>query len=227
MSIPQALARVTERIAAAAKAAGRDPSRIKLVAVTKTHGAEVIREAYACGQRAFGESYAQELGEKASALADLGDVEWHFIGHLQTNKVKSVLAMADMIETVDSLKLGRVIQAECEKQSRDMDVLVQVNTSSEDQKSGVRPEGLLALLRELSLLKRLRIRGLMTLAMLAEDKSRVRGCFRLLADIRQDAEKAGIGLEHLSMGMSGDFEEAVEEGATLVRIGTALFGERV
>jgi len=216
---------VRRRIAEAARRAGRDPASITLLAVTKNQPPERVLPLQQMGVRAVGENRMQELSGKYEALK--GRFEIHFIGHLQTNKVKSVLAMADMIETVDSLKLGRVIQAECEKQSRDMDVLVQVNTSSEDQKSGVRPEGLLALLRELSLLKRLRIRGLMTLAMLAEDKSRVRGCFRLLADIRQDAEKAGIGLEHLSMGMSGDFEEAVEEGATLVRIGTALFGERV
>jgi pyridoxal phosphate enzyme (YggS family) len=135
--------------------------------------------------------------------------------------------MADMIETVESLTHGRAVDEECGRQSRDMDVLVQVNTSGEDQKSGVRPEGLLALLKELSLLRRLRIRGLMTLAMLTEDKARVRGCFRCLNGLRQDAEKEGFPLIHLSMGMSGDFEEAVEEGATLIRIGTALFGERV
>ena len=215
---------VRRRIAQAAGRAKRDPASVTLLAVTKTQSAERILPLQGMGVKVIGENRMQELETKYEALK--GRFEIHFIGHLQTNKVKQVVSMADMIETVDSLKLGRAIQAECERRSRGVEVLVQVNTSGEDQKSGVRPEGLLPLLKELALLKRLRIRGLMTLAMLTEDRPRVRGCFRLLSELRRGAEQAGMALDHLSMGMSGDFDEAVEEGATLVRIGTALFGER-
>lgn len=215
---------VRRRIAEAARRAGRNPASVTLLAVTKNQPPERVLPLQQMGVGAVGENRMQELSGKYEALK--GRFEIHFIGHLQTNKVKAVLKMADMIQTVDSLRLARAIEEECAKQSRVMDVLVQVNTSSESQKSGVHPEGFMALLKEVSLLRHLRVKGLMTLAMLAEDKSRVRGCFRLLTNLRQEAEKAGIGLDHLSMGMSGDFEEAVEEGATLVRIGTALFGER-
>ena len=225
MSIPQALARVTERIAAAAKAAGRDPSRIKLVAVTKTHGAEVIREAYACGQRAFGESYAQELGEKASALADLGDVEWHFIGHLQTNKAKIVAKHAHVVHTVHSRELAVELGKRVAAAGRaPLSVLVEVKLSEEASKHGAAPADLGALLEAIAEDSRLRLRGLMTMPPLG-DLDVARRTFEALAQLR-DRHGGEARLPELSMGMTHDFETAIACGATLVRVGTAIFGER-
>ena len=225
MSIPQALARVTERIAAAAKAAGRDPSRIKLVAVTKTHGAEVIREAYACGQRAFGESYAQELGEKASALADLGEVEWHFIGHLQTNKAKIVAKHAHVVHTVHSRELAAELGKRVAGAGRaPLSVLVEVKLSEEASKHGAAPADLGALLEAIDEDSRLRLRGLMTMPPLG-DLDLARRTFEALALLR-DRQGGETRLPELSMGMTHDFETAIACGATLVRVGTAIFGER-
>ena len=226
MSVREALAQVTERIAAAAKVAGRDPSSVRLVAVTKTHGPDVIREAYACGQRAFGESYAQELAEKAPALADLADIEWHFIGHLQTNKAKVVAKHAHVVHTVHSAELAAELGKRVVAASRaPLPVLVEVKLSEEASKHGAAAADLGALLDAIEKDARLRLRGLMTMPPLG-DLDVARRTFEALASLRE-RHGGAARLPELSMGMTHDFETAIACGATLVRIGTAIFGARV
>lgn len=224
MSVAEELARVRARIAEAAASARRDPSSVDLLAVSKGHAADRIREAYAAGQRRFGESYAQELVRKARELEDLADIEWHFIGHLQRNKVKDVVPRARLVETVDRLDLAREIDKRTE---RDLDVFVEVNVGGEAQKAGCPPEGLVALLREIGALPRLRVRGLMTIPPAVDDPDDARPYFARLRALAAEARASGVDPgPHLSMGMSHDFEAAIAEGATIVRVGTAIFGER-
>lgn len=217
MSVADGLSRVHERIARACAKAGRSASEVTLVAVSKTHGPEAIREAYAAGQRIFGENYVQELVGKANALADLPDLQWHFIGHLQRNKVRDVLRVGALIETLDSVRLAREIDKRAERAS----VFVQVNVAGEAQKSGCAPEELDGLIAEVRGLSHLELRGLMTVPPLGEGPEVSR---RYFAQLRELA--AAHGLSGLSMGMSADLEVAIEEGATLVRVGTAVFGAR-
>lgn len=224
MSVAEALARVRARIAAAASAVGRAVESVELLAVSKGHPSDLVREAYAAGQRRFGESYAQELVKKSRELADLTDIEWHFIGHLQRNKVKDVVPRAQVIETVDRLELAREIDKRAE---RAVDVCVEVNVGGETQKSGCPPEALAELLRELAALPKLRVCGLMTIPPAVDDPNDARPFFARLRALAVEAR--AMGLEpgpHLSMGMSHDFEAAIAEGSTLVRVGTAIFGER-
>lgn len=227
-TLRQNLAAVKARIDAACQAAGRDPSEIRLLPVSKTHPPEVLRAAFAAGLHAFGENKVQEAREKAEALADL-PIRWSVIGHLQSNKAKYVARFAHEFQALDSLALAEALEKRLEIEDRTLDVLVQVNTSSEPQKSGIAPEAAGSLLRQLAPFSRLRIKGLMTLAVFDSDETRVRACFRrlrLLRDaLRQDLPD-GITLDALSMGMSGDFPIAIEEGATIVRVGQALFGTR-
>ncbi|OGS36957.1 MAG: YggS family pyridoxal phosphate enzyme [Elusimicrobia bacterium RIFOXYB2_FULL_49_7] len=218
---------IRERIATAAIRSGRRSSDITLIAVTKTHSVDRILELKPLGVQCIGESRMQELSGKVDALK--GNFEIHFIGHLQTNKVRQIVNMVDSIESVDSFHLAQALDAECLKQDRFLPVLVQVNTSEESAKSGIEPDKLPDLLKQMATLKQVKVEGLMTLAMLTEDPEKVRHCFRLLRSLQQETLALGIetiNLNALSMGMSDDFEIAIEEGATRVRIGSVLFGKR-
>lgn len=222
------LAQVRERIAAAARLAGRDPAEIRLLPVSKTVPVERIRAACEAGLTAFGENKVQEAKTKAEALADLG-LTWSIIGHLQTNKARHVARFADEFQALDSLKLAASLDRRLQIEGRTLDVLVQVNTSGEDSKYGLPPDRVSAFLRELPAFTALRVRGLMTLALFSDDAERVQACFRRLRELRDRLRHVApptMALDELSMGMSGDFELAIQEGATVVRVGQAIFGAR-
>jgi len=224
-TIADALSQVRERIEKAALACGRDPTSVRLVAVSKTKPVEAIREAYAAGQRAFGENYAEELVAKAEALADLKDIEWHFIGHLQTNKAKFVAKHAAMVHTVDCAALARELGKRVAAAGRGpLPVLVEVNVGGEVQKHGAASAELAEVLEACQNEPALLVRGLMTVPP-AGDSLEARRVFETLASLRS-LHGGPQALPELSMGMSGDLEEAVSAGATLVRIGSAIFGER-
>ncbi len=215
------LGRLRERIERACDRAGRDPISIELVAVSKAHTEERIRAAYDVGLRVFGENYAQELAEKANVLRDLEGLRWRFIGHLQRNKIKLIERVRATVDTVDSMRLAEALSARAEASGYTTEVLIQVNVGAEAQKSGCKPEELSSLVDGARQLPGLVLRGLMTVAPHYDDPEDARPCF---AALRRMAELHG--LETLSMGMTHDLEPAVAEGATMVRIGTALFGER-
>ena len=215
MDVAAGLARVRERIAAASSRARRDPASVRLVAVSKTKPVDLLRAAQAAGQTTFGENYAQELREKAEALPG---VEWHFIGALQTNKARMVVGRAALIHTCDRLALAHELSKRAQVAGVTQRVLLEVNVGREPQKAGALPEDVPAMLERLRELPSLTIEGLMCIPPAEGDP---RPHFRSL---RQLAE--GLALRELSMGMSADFEIAIEEGATLVRVGTAIFGER-
>lgn len=227
MAIAENLEIIQGKIAAAAKRAGREASAVKLVAVSKTKPAAAIAEALQAGQLVFGENYVQELLEKSRQLPQ--NIQWHFIGSLQSNKVKYLAGLTSMIHSVDRLSLAREIDRQWGKIDTWCNILIQVNISGEETKSGTTAEELVHLARDIAHLPNVRVRGLMTMPPFFDDPERARPCFRelrRLADVL-DAEKIpGITMEELSMGMSGDFEVAIEEGATLVRVGSAIFGER-
>ena len=228
MSVTGNLAAVQARIQRACTISGRAPSSVRLVAVSKLHPAALVAEAAAAGQTVFGENYVQELVDKAAQLAR--PVEWHMIGHLQSNKVKYLPGIVSMIHTVDRLSLAQEIDRQWRtKLAVPCDILVQVNVSGESTKSGTTRTEALALVRAIAPLSNVRIRGLMTMPPFFDDPESARPYFkelRLLADQIRSAEIPGVEMTELSMGMSGDFEVAIEEGATLVRVGTAIFGER-
>ena len=223
------LAAIRARIDAACHAAGRDPATVRLLPVSKTVDQTRLRQAYAIGMREFGENKVQEAMGKWEAMADLPDLRWALIGHLQTNKAKYAARFASEFQALDSLRVAQALDAQLQKHGRALDVLVQVNTSGEASKFGLAPEDVPAFVRELPAFSSLRVRGLMTLALFSDDAALVRPCFvrlRTLRDrLRQEAPD-GISMEELSMGMSGDFELAIAEGATTVRVGTAIFGRR-
>ena len=219
---------VRERIAAAAREAGRDPEGIRLLPVSKTVPAERLRAAVAAGCRELGENKVQEAAGKAAELADL-ELRWSVIGHLQRNKAKDVAAFAHELQSLDSLRTAEALERRLQGEGRSLEVMVQVNTSGEESKSGLGPEQLPELLSELEQFETLRVTGLMTIAMDSEDDQRVLGCFRLLRQLRDRAREDGpgfVGDGELSMGMSGDLELAIAEGATCVRAGRAIFGQR-
>ncbi len=218
------LAEVHARIDAAANKAGRAPGSVKLLAVSKTMAAKDIRDAYAAGQRAFGENYAQELERKAAELADLADVEWHFIGHLQTNKAKLVARVAHVIHTVDAPALVRELDKRLAMYGRTMRALAEVNVSGEAQKHGARPADLTVLLSAIESVKTLTLSGLMTMPPADDDARTVRAFDDVVA--LQKAHGGLARLPELSMGMSGDLELAIAAGSTFVRVGTAIFGDR-
>jgi pyridoxal phosphate enzyme (YggS family) len=227
-SIAARVEEVQRRIAAACRRAGRDPSEVRLLPITKTVTAARLRVAFAAGLGAFGENKVQEAKAKAEALADL-PVAWSVVGHLQTNKARDVARFAAEFQALDSLRLAAALDRRLETEGRTLDVFVQVNSSGEASKFGLAPEAVTGFVRELPAFARLRPRGLMTLAVFSAEAERVRRCFRLLRGIRErlrDEAPDGHALEELSMGMSGDYEVAVEEGATTVRIGQAIFGPR-
>jgi len=221
LDLAENLDRVRERIERACDRAGRDPSSVELVAVSKAHSEQLIRAAYDAGLRVFGENYAQELAEKADALRDLKGLRWRFIGHLQRNKIKLVERARATVDTVDSIRLAEALSARAEAGGYSTEALIQVNVGEEAQKSGCTPKELPSLVEGVQQLPGLALRGLMTVAPHFDDPKDARPCF---AALRRLAEHHG--LETLSMGMTHDLEPAVAEGATMVRIGTALFGER-
>jgi pyridoxal phosphate enzyme (YggS family) len=219
---------IAERIQIAATAAGRRPESIRLVAVSKTVAAERVRAAVDAGITILGENYIQEAREKIGVLQDL-PVAWHFIGHLQSNKAKYAVRLFDLIHSVDSLKLARELDRQALKNDKVQNVLIQVNTGKEASKSGVYEEEALALVREAGQMENIAVKGLMTLPPFFNAPEKVRPYFRALRELRDriHAESLpGVAMDDLSMGMTGDFEAAIQEGATLVRIGTAIFGER-
>ena len=223
------LAAVRARMDAACLRAGRDPAQVRLLPVSKTKPEASLRLAHAAGCCLFGENKVQEAAGKWQAMQDLGGLQWSIIGHLQTNKAKQVARLASEFQALDSLRVAEALERRLQIEGRSLDVYVQVNTSGEASKYGLAPDAVLAHLRALGAYPALRVRGLMTLAVFSAEAERVRRCFiglRALRDrLRQDAP-AAVGLDELSMGMSGDFEIAIEEGATVVRVGQAIFGAR-
>ena len=223
---------VRRRLAAAARAAGRDPEKITLLAVSKAHPAGRILECFAAGQRAFGENYVQEAEHKMDAIAlALGperarELEWHMIGPLQSNKTRVVAERFDWVQSVDREKIAQRLSDQRPKGRAALNVLVQVNVSGETSKSGVEPRAALALALAVGRLPRLRLRGLMAIPEPTEDGTVQRARFRLLRELLGAAAAQGLALDTLSMGMSDDMEAAIAEGATMVRIGTAIFGAR-
>jgi PLP dependent protein len=225
--IASALSEVQARIREAARASGREPDAVKLIAVSKTHPATAIREAYAVGQRDFGENYAQELLQKAEALRDLTELRWHLIGHLQRNKVKQVAPLVSLLHTVDSLELAHELdkRVSAATPARRLPVLVEVSIAGEEQKHGAAPEALAQLLAGIEALPALALRGLMCVPPFTEDAAAARPHFERLRALRD--QHGGVSrLPELSMGMTHDLEQAVAAGATLVRVGTAIFGAR-
>jgi pyridoxal phosphate enzyme (YggS family) len=231
MPISVNVAAVRERIASAARRAGRKPDEIALMAVTKTQPPERIREAYEAGLKIFGESRVQEFAGKVDTLRDLKAAEWHMIGHLQTNKAAKTAELFRAVDSVDSLKLAEKLDAAARALGKKLDVLIEINVGGEAAKSGVAPDSLALeeLLTAASRLEALAFRGLMTVPPFTDNPEGARPYFRKLRQLRDviSARKLpGIAMDELSMGMSHDFEVAIEEGSTCVRVGTAIFGER-
>lgn len=216
---------VQDRIRAACARAGRSADSVSLLAIAKTHPAEAVQAAAACGLTYFGENKVQEAKAKIPACSS--KLRWHLVGHLQTNKVRDAVELFEMIQSVDSLRLAEEINKRAEQAAKRMPVLLEVNLAGEASKFGYAPERLLAELKDLNALPRLEIHGLMTVPPWSPVAENVRPYFRRLCELRQQCEEVlGAPLPHLSMGMTGDFEVAIEEGATIVRVGTAIFGER-
>ena len=225
-TIAKALQGVKSRIAEAALANGRDPREILLVAVSKAQSVRAIREAYAAGQRDFGENYVQEAAAKMDALKDLADIAWHFIGPIQSNKTRSIAERFEWVHSIDRLKIAERLSQHRGSELALQQACLQVNTSGEATKSGCVPEEAVALARAIRSLNGLRLRGLMTVPEPTEDRAVQRLRFMALRKLAEDMRVAGIELDTLSMGMSQDFEEAIAAGSTIVRVGTAIFGER-
>lgn len=219
------LAKVEVRIREACERAGRTRASVRLLPVTKTVPAHILRFAHQAGIRTFGENKIQEAESKHDALSDLA-IAWSIIGHLQTNKVKYMTRFAAEFHALDSLRLADLINKRLASEGRTLDVYIQVNTSGEASKFGLEPAAVPAFLEKLADFPHLKPRGFMTLALFSADMARVRPCFRLLREIRDRAVQRNGALTGLSMGMSGDFEAAIEEGSTVVRIGQAIFGKR-
>lgn len=229
--IRENIARLRGRIEAAAQRAGRDPAEITLIAVSKTKPVEMIYEAYRSGVAAFGENYAQELCEKYNELNESGlkDVEWHMIGHIQTNKVRQIIGKTKLIHSLDSLRLAAEIQRFAEKTGETVNTLIEVNVAREYTKQGFYPEETRNAVEAVAAHKNVKVLGLMTSAPLTDDPESNRVYFRRLRELYIDIKENCIhnyDMCFLSMGMSGDFEVAIEEGATMLRIGTAIFGRR-
>jgi hypothetical protein len=219
---------IYDRIHRTAKASGRSPESVRLVAVSKTQPADRVREAVAAGQTMFGENYIQEARDKAAALDDTA-TEWHFIGHLQTNKAKFAVRLFDLIHSVDSVRLANAIDKEAAKIDKIQRILIQVNIAGEATKSGAAPQETVNLVKHVTDLRHLTLEGFMTMPPFFDDPERARPFFRRLREIRDavnENKPSGETFSELSMGMTGDFEAAIAEGATLVRVGTAIFGDR-
>ena len=221
------LQEVEERIQEACRRAGRDRSEVTLVAVSKTKPVSMLKEAYDLGVRVFGENKVQEIREKYEALPK--DIEWHMIGHLQTNKVKYIADKVTLIHSVDSLRLAETIEKEAVKHNRIVDILLEVNVAEEESKFGIKTSEVLALAENVVQLPHIRLRGLMTIAPFVENPEKNRAIFANLHDLYVDIKEKNIDngtVSILSMGMTNDYEVAIEEGATMVRVGTGIFGAR-
>ena len=231
MAVSDNIARIHERISQAAARAGRNPDSVILMAVSKVVEPERIRQAYQAGIRVFGENRVQEFADKASALADLKEAEWHLIGHLQTNKAKKAVELFQAVDSVDSLRLAEKLNQAAEQGNKTLPVLIEINAGGEESKSGVAPDSpeLEELLQGMQKLQNLQVRGLMTIPPYTENPQDGRPYFRKLRELRDtiaNRKLPRIQMDILSMGMSHDFEVAIEEGSTCVRVGTAIFGER-
>ncbi len=231
MSVAENIARVRERIQAAAMRAGRDADDITLMAVSKTFPADSIREAYEAGIRQFGENRVQEFAGKVKDLDDLGEARWHMIGHLQSNKATKASELFHAVDSVDSFKLAEKLNEAAIKANKTLAVLIEINVGGEEAKTGVAPgspelDHLLSAARQL---ERLQVKGLMTIPPFFDDPEATRSYFRTLRELRDQIAARnlpGVEMAALSMGMSHDFEVAIQEGSTCVRVGTAIFGER-
>ncbi|MFC9774305.1 YggS family pyridoxal phosphate-dependent enzyme [Paenibacillus chitinolyticus] len=220
---------VRQQMELACQASGRKIEDVKLLLATKTVPLDKLQMAIQAGETLFGENRAQELRDKFPLMQQYNQVEWHFIGHLQTNKVKDVVKYVTCIHSVDRLKLGQALHHQLVKENKTMDILVQVNTSYEESKFGVPPETALELVEQLSQFETLNVKGLMTIGKLNAANDETRHCFRLLKLIQSQIREKKIPrveTDVLSMGMSGDFRVAIEEGATMIRVGTSVFGQR-
>ena len=224
------IAQIRKRIIGAALAAGRNPEEVKLLLATKTVSAENIKIALESGERLIGENRAQELKSKYTDLLDVPHQK-HFIGYLQTNKIKDLLRYnVTCIQSVDRLDLAEKLQARLEFEEKEIDVFIQVNTSNEESKFGIAPEKAIELTKQVAELPNIHIKGLMTIGLFSAEEAKVRVCFKLLKDIQQQIialNLPGVEMNELSMGMSHDLEFAIEEGSTMVRVGTAIFGQRI
>lgn len=229
-TILQNLNTILGRMKTACEKSGRNPNEVKLLLATKTVSPEIIKIALNAGQTLIAENKVQELKEKFDSLQNTPHIS-HFIGHLQTNKIKEILRyQVACVQSVDRLDLAQKLHQKLEKENRTLEILIQVNTSAEESKFGVNPEEALALVRQVSEFNTLKIKGLMTIGLFSSDEEKVRKCFQLLKKIQQEiiAENIpNVEMHELSMGMSGDLEIAIEEGATIIRVGTAIFGERI
>ena len=228
--ITENIAQIRKRIEDAALGVGRNPEEVKLLLATKTVSAENIKTAIESGERLIGENRAQEIKSKYNDLLDVPHQK-HFIGYLQSNKIKELLRYdVTCIQSVDRISLAKKLQARLEFEKKEIDVLIQVNTSNEESKFGVAPEKAIELTKQVSLLPNIHIKGLMTIGLFSADEAKVRVCFKLLKDIQQQIEALDlpyVEMKELSMGMSHDLEIAIEEGSTMVRVGTAIFGKRM
>jgi hypothetical protein len=225
VNLAENLEKIQQRIRGACERAGREENSITLLAVSKTHLPETINAAAGLGLIFFGESKIQEAKAKVPLCS--GKLRWHFIGHLQSNKCRDAVELFEMIQSVDSLGLAQEISKRCEQAAKRMPILLEVNVAGEASKCGYKPEKLLGELKEINALPRIEIHGLMAVPPWSPEPESSRPHFRRLCELKSECEQIlGAPLPHLSMGMSGDFEMAVEEGATIVRIGTALFGPR-
>lgn len=223
--IQSRLMQIEQRISNVCSEVGRERASVRLLPITKTVPAAILRHAYAAGLRDFAENKVQEAQGKIAALEDL-PVRWAMVGHLQKNKAKQVIQFASEFHALDSLRLAARLDQQLAQEGRSLDVYIQVNTSGEDSKYGLAPEELPNFLDAVQPFKNLRPRGLMTLAIFSGDRERVRDCFRLLRGLRDQATEIHPQVCELSMGMSGDFEDAIREGATVVRVGQGIFGQR-
>ena len=222
------VAGIRDRIRQACARVGRDPAEVSLLPVSKTFDEHAIREAVALGFKRFGENRTQEIAQKSPLLTDCG-IQWVVIGQLQTNKAKEVAKFASELQSLDRIELAQALERRLQLEGRSIDVLVQVKTSPEATKSGLEPHELHEFLKQVSQFQTLKVQGLMTMAELSTDSNAVRACFAKLRTLRDQALQsvpAGVSLSRLSMGMSGDFQLAIEEGSTEVRIGSAIFGSR-
>lgn len=227
--VEQNLQSVRRQMELACLASGRKLDEVKLLLATKTVPIHKLERAMQAGETLFGENKAQELRSKFPLMQQYEQVEWHFIGHLQTNKVKDVIKYVTLIHSVDRLKLGQALHQQLQNENKTMDILVQINTSYEESKFGVLPEAALELIEQLSQYDTLNIKGLMTIGKLGASHDETRHCFRLLKQLQmqiKDKELPRVKMDILSMGMSGDYRVAIEEGATIIRVGTNVFGQR-
>jgi PLP dependent protein len=227
--VEENLKAVRQQIALACQISGRKAEDVKLLLATKTVPLDKLHMAINAGETLFGENKAQELGDKYPLMQQYNQLQWHFIGHLQSNKVKDVVKYATLVHSVDRLRLGEALHKQLLKENKTMDILVQVNTSYEESKFGVSPELTLELVEQLSHYETLTIKGLMTIGKLNATIEETRSCFRLLRTLQAQIKEKGfprVSMDELSMGMSSDFEIAIEEGATIIRVGTTVFGER-